>query len=249
MLSSRASGRPVWTSVQRTYSTTMTTIPLIYCANHMFVDLPEGRWLVDTGSPVTFGTPGHVTWGGVRRSVPQQFGPVSMEVIQTHVDTPFDGMIGTDLLNAQDSCWDGPAGEFRIGDANVHPEATPIDFESFMGTPVVHARIGAHSARCLFDTGAQYGYVITEQLVEGGTPDGRINDFNPIIGAIESAAWRAEVELGAVRFTERFGLLTGPAAAMLKMVGVDAFIGPSWLHTRTLWYQPGLRRISISAAS
>ena len=27
----------------------MTTIPLIYCAHHMFVDLPEGRWLVDTG--------------------------------------------------------------------------------------------------------------------------------------------------------------------------------------------------------
>ena len=104
------------------------------------------------------------------------------------------------------------------------------------------------SVRCLFDTGAQDGYVITEQLVEGGTPDGRINDFNPIIGTIESAAWREEVELGAVRFTERFGLLTGPAAAMLKMVGVDAFIGPSWLHTRTLWYQPGLRRISISAA-
>jgi hypothetical protein len=171
-----------------------------------------------------------------------------MPEIQTHVDTPFVGMIGTDLLNAQDSCWDGPAGEFCIGDVNVHPEAAPIDFESFMGTPVVYARIGAHSTRCLFDTGAQFGHVLREQLVEGGTPDGRINDFNPIIGAIESAAWRADVELGAVRFTERFGLLTGPAAAMLQMIGVDAFIGCSWLHTRTRWYQPGLRRFSISAA-
>ena len=113
--------------------------------------------------------------------------------------------------------------------------------------PALQARIGAHSARCLFDTGAQFGYVLMEQLVEGGVPDGRITDFNPIIGAIDSAAWRAEVELGAMRFTERFGLLAGPAASMLKMVGIDALIGCSWLHTRTIWYQPGLRRISISA--
>ena len=112
---------------------------------------------------------------------------------------------------------------------------------------MLQARIGAHSARCLFDTGAQFGYVLEEQLVEGGTPDGRIIDFNPIIGAIDSAAWRAEVGLGGVRFTERFGLLSGAAAAMLQMVGVDALIGCSWLHARTIWYQPGLRRISISS--
>ena len=85
----------------------MTTIPLIYCANHMFVDLPEGRLLVDTGCPATFGTPGYVTWGGVQRTVPQQFGPVGIPKIQPHVDSPFVGMIETDLLNAQDSCRDG----------------------------------------------------------------------------------------------------------------------------------------------
>ena len=117
-----------------------------------------------------------------------------------------------------------------------------------MGVPTLQARIGAHSARCLFDTGAQFGYVLNEQLVEGGIPDGRITDFNPIIGAIDSAAWRAEVGLGATRFTERFGLLSGAAAEMLKRVGIDALIGCSWLHARTVWYQPGLRRISISAA-
>ncbi|HAQ67576.1 MAG TPA: hypothetical protein DCR70_07585, partial [Phycisphaerales bacterium] len=127
-------------------------------------------------------------------------------------------------------------GEFRIGDAHVHPEATTIEFESLMGIPMVQARIGAHSARFLFDTGAQFGYVLMEQLVEGGTPDGRIIDFNPIIGAIDSAAWRAEVGLGGVRFTERFGLLSGAAAAMLQMVGVDALIGCLRLHARTIWY-------------
>ena len=156
-------------------------------------------------------------------------------------------MIGTDLLNAKDSCWDGQAGEFRIGDSNVHPEAATIEFESLMGVPTLQTRIGAHSARCLFDTGAQFGYVLNEQLVEGAIPDGRITDFNPIIGAIDSVAWRAEVALGTTLFTERFGLLSGAAAEMLKIVGIDAIIGCSWLHARTIWYQPGLRRISILA--
>ncbi len=35
--------------------------PLVYTARHMFVDLPQGRFLVDTGSPLTFGrVPGQV---------------------------------------------------------------------------------------------------------------------------------------------------------------------------------------------
>ena len=226
----------------------MSIIPLIYSANHMFVDLPEGRWLVDTGCPNTFGTPGHVTWDGVRRSVPQQYGPVTMREIQSHVNTPFVGMIGSDLLNAQDSCWDGPAGELRLGDANIPAEASAVEFEDLMGAPVVRARIGAHTARCIFDTGAQFGYVLDERLTEGGVPDGRINDFNPIIGAIESPAWRVEVVLGGARFTERVGLLSGIASQALKAFGIDAFIGCSWLSSRTVWYQPTARRLFISSS-
>lgn len=226
----------------------MTTIPLVYCANHMFVDLPEGRWLVDTGCPNTFGTPSHVTWAGVRRSVQQRYGPLSMQGIQSHVNTPFVGIIGSDLLNAQDSCWDGPAGELRLGDANAHADAFTIEFQNLMGAPVVQARFGAHTARCIFDTGAQFGYVLDERLTEGGAPDGRINDFNPIIGAIESPAWRVEVALGGARFTERVGLLSEIASQSLKAFSIDALIGCSWLASHTIWYQPAARLLSISAS-
>ena len=40
--------------------TVQTKHPLLFQANHMFVDLPEGWFLVDTGSPFSFGATGTV---------------------------------------------------------------------------------------------------------------------------------------------------------------------------------------------
>lgn len=214
----------------------------------MFVDLPEGRSFVDTGCPTTFGIRGHVTWDGVRRTVHQEFGPVSMREIQSHVETTFAGLIGLDFLNAQDSCGDGPDEELRLGDANVPAAASTVELEDLMGEPVVQASLGAHAARCIFNIGAQFGYDLNEQLTESDVPDGRIDDFNPIFGAIESLAWRVEVGLGTARFTERVGLLPRSASEILKVFAMDAVIGCSWIPSRTIWYQPTLRRIAISSS-
>ncbi len=223
----------------------MTIVPLVYCARHMFVDLPEGRWLVDTGSPITFGTPGKITWDGATRTVPRAIGGVTMEDIQRHIDTPLVGLIGLDLLNAQDSCWDGPAGEMRIGDGDAPADSVSIEFESFMGVPVVQPSIMGRHARCIFDTGAQYGYVISEGLEDGGADDGQMEDFNPQLGRIQSPAWLVQADLAGIQFNERVGRLPGAAAMLFRSNGIDAVIGCSWLPTRRVWYRPMAKRINV----
>lgn len=114
------------------------------------------------------------------------------------------------------------------------------------GTPVVTARIGNRSARCIFDTGAQFGFLLDGDLAEGARSDGTIDDFSPIIGAIRSDAWRVRVALGSVQFEERCGLLTGVSATALTMFGVDAIIGCSWLPNRTVWYRPHAGELALS---
>ncbi len=226
----------------------MRTLPLIYAAKHMFVDLPEGRWLVDTGNPTTFGAPGVITWNGVERKVPTSLGPLTISDIATHVEMNFVGLLGADLINAQDTCWDGPSGEFRLHDARVSADAVAIDYTELLGAPILHASIGGHRARCIFDTGAQFGYILHDRFAEGGIPDAHIDDFSPLLGAINCPSWRVQADVNGVRFTERVGRLDGLAGFTLSAFGIDAIIGCSWLPSRRVWCQPSARKLFVSPA-
>jgi hypothetical protein len=222
----------------------------------MFIDLPEGRWLVDTGSPATFGTPGCITWGGRRREVPRSLNAlgmmaIGMDQIQPHIDMPIVGLLGADLLNEFDTCWDGPAGLMHLSPSETPGDVLTIPMESpavAMGIPLIEVRMGSRDVICVLDTGAQYGYVLDERLVEGAEAQPRISDFNPILGAIDSPSWHVELDLGGgVKVTERVGMLGGKAQMMLGMIGVEAVIGCSWLPPFRVWFRPSRMEISLQA--
>ena len=59
--------------------------------------------------------------------------------------------------------------------------------------------------KCIFDTGAQYGYIMNDELLADAVEDGEISDYNPTIGAINSKAWKVPVKIGDITFTERVG--------------------------------------------
>lgn len=216
----------------------MNTLPLIFEAGHMLVETPEGRWLVDTGSPATFGLGGKVTWGGSVRPIPERMGPISIDQLNCRFGMSVQGLIGTDLLNECNSCWHGPEGEFRLGDDSIPRNAVRVPMGSLLGCPTLEATIAGRPASAIFDTGAQYGYLLDQDRTQGSVPDGTIEDFNPIVGEIQSAAWRVPVTIGSVGFTERCGLLSGIAKATLQLTGIDAILGCSWLRDRTIGYRP-----------
>jgi hypothetical protein len=120
---------------------------------------------------------------------------------------------------------------------------------SLLGCPTLEATIAGRSASAIFDTGAQYGFLLDQDRTQGSVPDGTIEDFNPIVGEIQSAAWRVPVTIGSVRFTERCGLLSGIAKATLQLAGIDAILGCSWLRDRTIGYRPSEGALWIGPVS
>jgi hypothetical protein len=213
---------------------------LVYLANHMFIDLPEGRFLVDTGSPFTFGETGTASYGGTTREIPRHIGPLTVQSLggldlDARIGTRLRGVLGMDFMRAETVLWDGPRGR-----AIVRPPAPPADAErialqDFRTVPIVEATVGGRETRWIFDTGAQYGFVTEEGDLSLGEAEAEFDDFHPVLGGFRSRAMKAPVELGAVRFRERFGHHAPLSARVLQPARVDGIIGLSWLARRRVW--------------
>ena len=78
----------------------------------MFVELPEGKFLIDTGSPLTFGeTPTNsVTYGSLVSSIPRALmgGMVSLKSLENLPGVDCIGLLGTNILMSKVTLFDGP---------------------------------------------------------------------------------------------------------------------------------------------
>jgi hypothetical protein len=222
---------------------------LSYCARHMFIELPEGLFLVDTGSPVTFGRTGTATYGDSRVAIPRQCGSLEVGMLrglhlEEQLGRPIDGLIGMDLMSKVPVLWDGPAGEAVVGHDDTEPGASVLSAPLLHGAvPVVESIIEGRRMRMLFDTGAQYGYMTERSDLRMGVDAGPFDDFHPILKEIRTDSIHAEVALIAdegepIRFTERFGHDESLSAAILRKVGVDGIVGCSWLPRHRVWLNP-----------
>jgi hypothetical protein len=111
--------------------------PLVYQANHMFVELPEGKFLVDTGAPHTFGRTGSVTYGARRVTIPSSTLGANVDSLEKLPGVRCDGLLGMDLMSTAQVLWDGPAGKAIVGETVIATAARRVPYRSLMGVPVV----------------------------------------------------------------------------------------------------------------
>jgi hypothetical protein len=149
---------------------------LVYLANHMFVDLPEGRFLVDTGSPASFGETRTASYGGVERPIPRSLVqrnlvqrnlvqrnlvPLSVKSLagldlEARIGARLRGVLGMDLLATDTVLWDGPRGRAIVRPSAPPADAVRVELTVAGGVPLVEACVGGGagggggggSARC-----------------------------------------------------------------------------------------------------
>jgi hypothetical protein len=231
---------------------------LVHLAGHMLIDLPEGRFVVDTGSPGSFGDPGTATYGGVTCELPVAWNGIGLADLaglglDARIGQRLRGVLGMDLLGREPVLWDGPRGR-----AIVRPPAPPastasiaMDLARVPGLPVVRARLGGRERRLLLDTGAQFGYLAARDDLAFGEDAGELDDFHPVLGAIRAPSARLRPELvresgGVVRVRERFGFHAPLAEGALRALAVDGILGCAWLAAREAWFLPAEGRIAIA---
>lgn len=216
--------------------------PLSLSEGHLFVELPEGPFLVDTGSPFSFSTPRSATVGSRRHELPAEFNvgvPVGRAEIARFIKGTFAGLLGMDVLGQYHLAFDLPGASLHFASTSDGlpfeggPAASRIELRDPFGAPAIITNFGL----TIFDTGAQYGYVLDARLCSNDEPAADIVDYNPVLGEIHSPSWQVEVDLtNAHRFAsstalirERVGVFPALYAAAFSVLQVRALIGCSWL--------------------
>lgn len=203
---------------------------------HLFIELDDEKWLIDTGAPKTFGARTFVINGQRVEASTSDMG-LNAETLSQYVQVPCAGLIGADVLNRFDHLFDVAAKTLTVSTETLSHGGTVIDLEFFMGIPIVTASIGGRDHRMFFDTGAQLSYLEDDALA-GFPAAGNFEDFYPGIGPFRVETHRVDMAVGGIQISLRTGALPGALGTALMMARTTGIISNAALEDRVVGYFP-----------
>lgn len=191
---------------------------------HMFVSMPEGVFLVDTGSPTSFSRSGRLSFADRAETMPTNaMGMLDADELSGHVGENVDGLIGMDVLSRHLIVFDGD--EMLVDECPIPDSAfTVLESDSFMGIPVVPIQVAGQTVRVFLDTGAKVSYLAAACL-ENCHIDERLSDFYPGLGRFDVEVLSVPCEVAGFHMKARFGRLPALLQMTLLTGGVHGILG------------------------
>lgn len=191
---------------------------------HLFVALPEGIFLVDTGSPTSFSRLGRLSFARQTETVPTSaMGMLDADELSGYVGVNVDGLIGMNLLARHMIVFDDDkmfVDECPIPDHDF----TLLESDSFMGIPIVSIRIAGQNVKMFLDSGAKLSYLDADYL-KSFPVDETLPDFYPGIGRFTVDVSAVPCEIAGFHVPEKFGRLPSILQATLMIGGVHGILG------------------------
>lgn len=221
----------------------MRSLPLELDEGFLFVHLPEGRFLVDTGSPASFGDVPSATFGASPHPIPRSLNGFGMEDVRVLVHGPCAGLLGMDVLGSSRILFDLPGRRIVVGhdawDDSPAGDRRPVQARVVGGFAItIDVDCGGSRAGVIFDTGSRYCYTMDPALVQHGVKVEDLDDYNPILGRLRSPSWNVDFSIvgdrgPALFHSDRMGLLggaaLGPMAVLGQAFGVSGLVGNRWM--------------------
>jgi hypothetical protein len=215
----------------------MDTLPLQFRDGHVFVELGGELWLLDTGSPTSFGTTHNLTIAGEQFRLATSCLGLSAATLSQFVGVPCVGLLGADVLGRFDHIVDTAGGRLTVSTTELSHSGQSVRLDEVMGIPIVTARVGSCDYRMFFDTGAQISYFQDDSLAEFPSA-GSITDFYPGVGQFQTETHEVPISIGGVAFTLRCGTLPDLLGMTLMTAGTAGIVGNAVLRSRTVGYFP-----------
>ncbi len=220
-------------------------IPLHALDGHLFVELDDRLFLVDTGAPSSFGAGESVMLAGVTFQLPAANMGLDAETISSLVGQRVSGLLGADIINAFDVLLDVRSGQITFATDPIPLAGEAVVMDEFMGIPIVEAEISGVSRRMFFDTGAKLSY-LQHDSVSTFPSRGVVTDFYPGFGRFETETYAVDLIVGAIPFTLRCGVLPGLLGMTLTMAGTEGIIGNEIVLDRVVGYFPRRHQLVIA---
>ena len=207
----------------------MNTFVTKFIDGHVIVHIGKFDYIVDTGSPFSFGLGTAVYINGKKFPISgTALNGLTAASISAASGLTVDGLIGMDILIHFD---------IKLGRNEITFSDTPISYtdtaiklpiiETIMGIPIINLNIGHEDRRIVFDTGAKLSYLSDDLLV--GTPFGKMEDFYISIGTYTTDVYKIDVSINGEVETLTFGSLPSSLRMLLDMTRTKGIIGTELL--------------------
>lgn len=233
------------------------TYTLYLLNKHLFIDLPEGRTLIDTGAPLSASITGRLSFNGQNLGVKKGgYMGFNFDQLSANIGVQVDALLGMDHLALTTLLFDVHLRTLTVGDEMPAGFTTqPYGVVPMSDLPVFPARIHGHKTQVLFDTGAQFGYLTNPKFIQSSTTQPGFEDFSPLFGDLNVAvSYQLPLTIAGHSLFERFGLAPDhhcggvsplPMGPSLRMMGIEAIVGPSWMPRLKVWLNPLNRTFAL----
>jgi hypothetical protein len=190
---------------------------------HLVADA-GGRFLLDTGSPVSFSSTKTAHWAGQDHELAISALGLDAVELSRLVGSRLDGLLGGDLLGLHPFTVDLERGFCTFDEPLSGRQTVQLPIRLMLGVPLADLDLDGTPTRCCIDTGARLSYV-EEARLRGREAVGETEDFYPGFGTFQTSIYEIAVGLGGLVFTMRAGLLPVGLSAMLESFGIAAILG------------------------
>jgi len=208
--------------------------PLEVVSGHLVVDINGTRAILDTGSPMSFGSGTLSILGQPVHLMGAELG-VSPEYLSEKVGTRIDALLGLDVLGSIYFEVDTAAGRCVFDTESRQVDGVRIPLGSMTGAPVISATIDDVALRLILDTGAHIGYLENDRL-QGRRALGTREDFHPLMGEYTTEAHEVPIQIGELAMSLVFGTMPPELELLINMTDTDGVLGTDLFGGRKAYF-------------
>jgi hypothetical protein len=202
--------------------------PLRLEHGHLLTEIDGRRYIVDSGSPLSFGGSGSIAAGGRLFSLPPAGPGINAQQLSELTGFPTDGLLGMDILGEFDLLLDLSAGSLTLFEERLTQPGDAVPVKTIAGVPVAELQCGERRLLAFLDSGAQHSYLPAG--FDDGGPGEDLADFHPFLGRFPVVLRRTRggLRIGPI-FVDNHRHAEPPAtlALTLTMAGVQGIAGVS----------------------
>ena len=227
------------------YADKTSEAQLTFVNDHVFANINNQEWLIDTGAPTSFGLSNSLEINGHEFELYSNYLGLSAKELSMHTGHVVHGLIGTDVLNQFNVVMDYDNEKIAFSNEEVAMKGIEIPMRKFMGIPIINVGIDGQNRKMFFDTGAQISYW-QGSCINAYEPVGTMKDFYPGFGEFETKVYSIDIELEDKPFNIRCGVLPNQLEMALSMGGTEGIIGNEIMKNRVVGYFPKKDQLVVS---